>query len=150
MSGETEAPVSGWTVDTLREHLSQRISDLDRLLSARMDDADKAITRADSASEQRFASVNEFRGALSDQQRDLLRRGEYTTAHEALIERVTALTERVVAMELRLTSRLDRGEGITSGASVQRTERRLDMGQVIAVIAVIAAIAAVVISAVHR
>lgn len=142
MSGETEASVSGWTVDTVHQHLSQRLTDLDRLLSRRMDDADKAIqaalvsaekavTKAETASEKRFEGVNEFRGVLQDQQRDLLRRSEYTAAHEALIERLNALAERLTSLELRLTSRLDQGEGADRGAHEDRAERRLDTGTVL-------------------
>jgi lipopolysaccharide export LptBFGC system permease protein LptF len=138
VSGETEASVSGWTVDTLREHLTQRLNDQGLALNRRMDDADKAInaalvsaekavTKAETASEKRFEGVNEFRGVLQDQQRDLLRRGEYNSTHEALSDRVTALTDRLAALELRLTSRLDLNQGSTDGSSETRTERRLDL-----------------------
>jgi len=54
------------------------------------------------------------------------------TTQKGLEDRLAELKERV-----------DRGEGNTSGAAVERTERRLDLGQVIAVIAVIIAVVSV-------
>ena len=128
MSGETEANISGWTVDTLHQHLSRRMDDLDRALSRRMDDSDKAIsaalvsaekavTKAESASERRFESVNEFRAALADQTSTLVSRTEYLTAHKGLEDKLAAVSERLGSLELRLTSRLDQGEGADRGGA---------------------------------
>jgi hypothetical protein len=161
VSGETEASVSGWTVDTLREHLTQRITDTDRMLSRRMDDADKAIqaalasaekavAKAETANERRFEGVNEFRKALSDQTSTFIPRVEYDTAHDALSARVNASAERVAALELRLTSRLDRGEGSDAGAAGQRSDQRLNMSQVIAAIATLAAVLGFILYAVKK
>jgi hypothetical protein len=161
MSGETGAVQSGWTVDTLREHLTQRITDVDRMLSRRMDDADKAIqaalvsaekavTKAEAASERRFEGVNEFRKALADQTATFLTRAEYDAAHEGLAERVSLNADRVAALELRLTSRLDRGEGSDAGAAGIRTEQRLNMSQVIAAIATLAAVLGFILYAVKK
>lgn len=188
MSGETEASVSGWTVDTLREHLAQQITaardemrqqvadvrdvtrqqvtdqrdftrgaadDMRRLLDERyatqtkaldaafkaaeqavavaLANAEKATGKAELAAERRFESVNEFRKALADQTATFLPRPEYDTAHAALAERVTGLSDRLSALELRLTSRLDRGEGSEAGASGQRNETRLNAGAVIGI-----------------
>jgi hypothetical protein len=161
MSGETEASVSGWTTDTLREHLTQRLADLDRALSRRMDDADKAIqaalvsaekavVKAETASEKRFEGVNEFRKALSDQTATFIPRSEYDAAHAALSDRVSANADRVAALELRLTSRLDRGEGADVGAAGQRTDQRLNMSQVIAGIATLVAVVTLVLYVVKK
>jgi hypothetical protein len=151
VSGETEASVSGWTTDTLREHLTQRITDVDRMLSRRMDDADKAIqaalvsaekavTKAESATEKRFEGVNEFRQALADQSATLIPRAEFDAAQKALSTQVTANTERMAALELRLTSRLDLGQGADAGAAGQRGEQRLNISQVIAALGFLAAV----------
>jgi hypothetical protein len=156
VSGETGAVQSGWTTDTLREHLTQRIADLDRALSRRMDDADKAIqaalvsaekavTKAESATEKRFEGVNEFRQALADQSATLIPRAEFDAAHKALTTQVTANTERMTALELRLTSRLDLGQGADVGAAGQRTDQRLNMSQVIAAIATLAAVISLIL-----
>ena len=158
MSGETEASVSGWTTDTLREYLIQRITDQDRALSRRMDDADKAIqaalvsaekavTKAETASEKRFEGVNEFRKALSDQTSTFISRTEYGAAHKGLEYRLTAAAERMAALELRLTSRLDLGEGSDRGQSTARGEQRVTVSQVIAALAVAAAVVSIILYA---
>jgi hypothetical protein len=78
VSGETESEVSGWTTDTLKDHLDNRINAIDRFLNIRIDSqadkvelalaaSERAITKADIATEKRFDGVNEFRQSLSDQ-----------------------------------------------------------------------------------
>ena len=205
MSGETEASVSGWTVDTLHSHLLSRMEDMRDTLrqeiarerdfaSIRLDDlraatrsqsddririlderyatqtkaldaafkaaeqavavalsnAEKATAKAELAAERRFESVNEFRKALTDQTATFIPRAEYDTAHAALTERVTSSADRVAALELRLTSRLDRGEGSDAGAAGQRTDQRLNMSQVIAGIATLVAVVTLVLYVVKK
>lgn len=200
MSGETEASVSSWTVDTLREHVLQKLADQRDALRQQIDDqrasvrqqtddlrgsfrqqtddlrrmlderyatqtkaldaafkaaeqavqtalvsAEKAVTKAESAADKRFDLINEFREALTDQTATFLPRIEYDAAHQALVDRINLAGERIGALELRLTSRLDISEGSVSGGAYSRTERRLDLGQVIAVVAVIVAIVSVMI-----
>jgi ElaB/YqjD/DUF883 family membrane-anchored ribosome-binding protein len=161
VSGETESNVSGWTTDTLHSHMAQRLNDVDRMLSRRMDDADKAIQaalaaaekatdKANDANEKRFEGVNEFRRALADQTGTFIPRTEYDAAHSALTDRVDANAERMAALELRLTSRLDRGEGSDAGAAGQRGEARLNMSQVIAAIATLAAVISFIYAVVKK
>ena len=171
--------MSGWTVDTLRESLTQQISDqreasrqqvddLRRMLDERyatqtkaldkaftaaeqavtvaLANAEKATIKAEAASERRFASVNEFRAALADQAATFLPRGEYEAGNAAVADRIAAGYERLTALELRLTSRLDKGDGTVSGAASYRSERRLDGGQMIQVLIVLVAVAAVVVA----
>ena len=54
----------------------------------------KAIDKADAATEKRFDSVNEFRKTLSDQATNFLGRLEYEANHNALTDRISALTSR--------------------------------------------------------
>lgn len=161
MSGETEANISGWTVDTLREHLGQRITDQAAALSRRMDDADKAISaalvsaekavvKAEAAAEKRFEGVNEFRRALADQTATFLPRAEYSTAHKALEDRLAVNAERLTALELRLTSRLDLGEGSDRGSAGQRSEQRLNLSTVIAAVATLAAVLSFILYALKK
>ncbi len=160
--------MSEWTVDVLREHLSEKISDtreharqqiLDlremtrqqaedhrRMLDERyatqtkaldaafkaaeqavavaLSNAEKATTKAEAAADKRFDAVNEFRQVLTDQTSTFLPRTEYDAAHKALTDRLATLSERMSALELRLTSRLDRGEGTEAGERRQVTETR--------------------------
>ena len=193
------ADTSGWTVDTLREYLNEKVSDtrdftrqqiLDlrdmtrqqaedhrRMLDERyatqtkaldaafkaaeqavavaLSNAEKATTKAEAAADKRFDAVNEFRQVLSDQTSTFLPRIEYDTAHAALIDRINGMSDRLSALELRLTSRLDRGEGQEAGASRNVTQAResklaAKSGTAIflQVLVVVIAVAAIIISVV--
>lgn len=60
--------VEGWTLDTLKEHLESRIVSTEKSVTIAMAAADKAVTKAEVATEKRFDGVNEFRNAMKDQQ----------------------------------------------------------------------------------
>lgn len=114
----------GWTLDTLEKYLSSEISGIKETLREQDDrnrerfaaakeqvtlalvGADKAITKADIATEKRFEGVNEFRQTLADQASNLMPRAEYTVQHQALSEKVglidTRFTERVTLVDNRL------------------------------------------------
>lgn len=53
--------------------------------------SDKAITKAEIATERRFESVNEFRAQLADQATTFLRRDQYDAAHRPLADRLSEL-----------------------------------------------------------
>lgn len=95
MSGETERQVSGWTVDTLKEYIEQRFTDQDKAVQAALLAAKEAVLKAETASEKRFESVNEFRGQLADQTATLIPRAEADTRFSALGEKVSDLTDRI-------------------------------------------------------
>lgn len=106
MSGETQRDESGWTVDTLKEHITQRFQDNQKALEAALVSQEKAvaaalaatkeaINKAEVATEKRFESVNEFRQALTDQTNSFLPRLEYNAQHKALEEKVDTLTARM-------------------------------------------------------
>ncbi len=117
MGGETEASVSGWTVDTLRAHLTSAIEGNDRryaahfaaqevAMSAALAAAEKAVLKAEMASERRFEAVNEFRAQLADQAATFIPRIEAEA-------RIARNTEDLTS----LASRLDRYEGRSGGLS---------------------------------
>jgi len=124
-----EEPCSphGWTVDTLETHLSEKISALDRYCvtsfaqsKERVDMAlaasDKAITKAELATDKRFDAVNEFRAALSDQTRDFMPRSVYDVQHKSMSERLEIIAASVTTMNSRLVGK---SEGISSvGATI--------------------------------
>lgn len=123
MSGETEQSVSGWTVDTLKAHFDILFAQIDlryqqrydaqgKALEAAMLAAEKAVQtaltaaekagrKAETAADKRFESVNEFRAQLADQAGTFMPRAEYETSHQALEDKVGALTERVNLAEGR-------------------------------------------------
>lgn len=66
--------------------------------------ADRAVAKAEVASEKRFDSVNEFRNTLADQQRTLMPRAEVEIVIKSLEDKITGLN-----------SRLDKYEGQKTG-----------------------------------
>lgn len=117
MGGETDASVSGWTVDTARAHLASIIDANDRryaarfaaqevAMSAALAAAEKAVLKAEMASERRFEAVNEFRAQLADQAATFIPRIEAEA-------RIARNTDDLAG----LASRLDRYEGRTGGVA---------------------------------
>lgn len=110
MAGETGEKVSGWTVDTLKEHMTQRFADQDKAVQAALLAAKEAVLKAEVASEKRFESVNEFRQQLSDQTNTFLTRNEYAANHSALEDKLTGVVDR-----MNLADGKTKGSDITMG-----------------------------------
>jgi hypothetical protein len=66
--------------------------------------SEKAVTKAEVSTEKRFDSVNEFRKTLADQATEFLTRREYSSTHQALVDKIGDLRE-------------SRSEGIGRGAT---------------------------------
>lgn len=98
MGGETEAQVSSWTVDSLKEHLEQRIDDLAARLLERQEAQDKAILKSEVQMEKRFDSVNEFRGQLADQVKTFMTRETYEVGHAALESKVSLVENMITGI----------------------------------------------------
>jgi hypothetical protein len=133
-----------------KEAVTAALTAADRAVQAALISAEKAVNKAEDAAGERFKAVNEFRQTLTDQAATFLTRAEYDAAHKAVDDRINANADRVAALELRLTSRLDRGEGSDSGAATTRTEQRLNLSQVIAAVAVLVAIASVIVLVIRK
>jgi len=110
MSGETERNVSGWTVDTLKQHMDQRFIESDERLRIRITTAEAAVNKAEVATEKRFEGVNEFRKTLSDQTATFMSRLETEQRVNALAEKIVALTDR-----LNMSDGQEAGSKITMG-----------------------------------
>lgn len=109
--------------------LEERLSGLDRLVEARfvavsatgeaqadkvvlaLAAADKAVLKAEAATSERFAAVNEFRQTLSDQAGSFINRDQF----EALRETLAALAARLDRIEGRSTG-ISAGWGYLLGA----------------------------------
>jgi hypothetical protein len=124
--------MSDWTVDTLREHITTVLEEMNsryeqrfldsktaldiaftaqkELVASALGAADKAVIKAEVAAEKRFDSVNEFRALVSDQQRTLMPRSEAEIVFRSLSEKIDAL---------RLSERGEKGksEGTKEGSS---------------------------------
>ncbi len=133
MSGETEASVSGWTVDTLRQDLSRILDEMDRryqqryeaqqegvaaalaaqekAVNAALIAADRAVIKAELAAEKRFESVNEFRATLSDQAANLMPRLEAESRIQTIADKLAEVTDRLNRSE-------GKGTGLASAGSI--------------------------------
>jgi tetrahydromethanopterin S-methyltransferase subunit G len=89
----------------------QRFSDMERALQAALASSEKAILKAETSTEKRFESVNEFRSTLSDQANQFMTRNEA----QALFQRVTDRIEDMNARIDSLNSREDKRSGKSSG-----------------------------------
>jgi hypothetical protein len=112
--------------DWLRREIDQRLAAMGQQTE---------LTR--SAMEHRLNGMNEFRDQLRDQAATFMPRTEYTGLHRALEDRLSDLADRMAALELRLTSRLDQGDGASQGASETRSEYRLNINTVIQALALL-------------
>ncbi len=112
MSGETEGDPSGWTIDSLHQHLARMSDERDRRYEQRFDAQQRAtemalsatkeaVLKAEHASDKRFDGVNEFRAQLSDQAAMLMPRMEADQRLAALTERVSDLTTVVTKIQGR-------------------------------------------------
>jgi len=96
----------------------------DKAVQAALAAAEKAALKAEMAAGDRFKAVNEFRGQLADQAATLISRVEHAAEFKSLNDKLTALADRMNALELRLTSRLDLGQGHDEGSSSHALEKR--------------------------
>lgn len=99
MSGVTEPQVV-----TLREYIDVRFEAAENSVAAALSAADRAVAKAEAASERRFDSVNEFRSTLADQARLLMPRSETEQA-------LHAINDKLDTLSARLNQRDDRGSG---------------------------------------
>ena len=79
-------------------------------ISAALNAADRAVLKAETATEKRFESVNEFRGTLDNQQRTLIPRSEVDVLVRGLEEKISSITKII--------------DGLQAESREQRSERR--------------------------
>jgi hypothetical protein len=103
--------MSEWTVDTLKEHFDALREDDQEAIAAALAAAKEAVIKAEVASEKRFEGINEFRGALNDVVSRNVTRNEWSSSHEALIEKITELQRRADKNE-------GRGSGLSSAGAI--------------------------------
>ena len=96
---------------SLREYVDIRFDAQEKAVLSALAAADRAVAKAEAASERRFESVNEFRAALSDNTRSLMPRTEAEQQLKSMHDSIEKLTERVGKIEAR-------GQGVASGWSL--------------------------------
>lgn len=98
-------------IDTIFENLNTKINSQTQLIQSTLAASEKAITKAEKATEKRFESVNEFRKALNDSQRTYMPRIET----ELLINQLSA---KVDVNTNTLLKRSAEGAGLHKGWTV--------------------------------
>jgi hypothetical protein len=93
------------TVTSLSTRCDDRFTAIDKTVKAAVDSADRATSKAEAAAKDKFESVNEFRKAFGDRERDMMPRLET----ENLMK---ALSQRVDNLENAKQSEVGRGSGI--------------------------------------
>jgi hypothetical protein len=144
----TEPEQHSWTLDTLRIHLMQmigshelrnndRFTSLEQLIAGQdkavqiaMTASDRAVTKAETAAEKRFESVNEFRAALADNARLLMPRAEsetifknqsgrhdsdMATVSDKLSSGLTSMDGRISGLRTDLTQLQGKARGMQAG-----------------------------------
>ncbi len=94
-----DAPVGGWSLDTLRHYIESKLEAIKESVAAALATSDKAITKAEAATEKRLDLLNEFRRLVSDMIADLLPRRESATLLTTLNDKIDALHERMLLIE---------------------------------------------------
>lgn len=148
MGGETEAQVSPWTVDSLKEYLEGKISDLvvrlderkqaqDEAIEQRVGETARALIQVEARNTERaqqwdarLAQLNEIRGQLNDQANTFLTKETYDIAHKSLESKVGTIENLITGLVAK-----------EQGAKEQVTEKRQDnsskIGMIVAVATVI-------------
>lgn len=82
-------------LDEREKRLQERHASLEKGFSLALASADKAIQKAEAATEKRLEGVNEFRATLADQQRLLMPRAEVEVIVKAMTERTNDLKQQL-------------------------------------------------------
>lgn len=96
MSGETEANVSGWTVDTLRVHILALMEAADKRYEQRFEAQEQATLYARQV-------TNEFRGTLSDQASLFMPRAEAIQRADNNSEKIDLLRKDLTAIDKKFS-----------------------------------------------
>lgn len=94
-------------LDEREERNKERFAAMEKFMTGVLAASDKAIIKAETATEKRFESVNEFRAALQDQTSTLVPRSEYNVHHKALLDTITVLADRLNILERTIIPRAE-------------------------------------------
>jgi hypothetical protein len=102
-------------IDANDKNYNQRFDNVSQATSAALASADRANTKAETATEKRFDSVNEFRATLQDQQRTFIPRAEMEITLKGINDKIDINSNGLEA--LRLVQSINQGTklGITQG-----------------------------------
>jgi len=150
--------------DGLRERLQGEITDavehLQRLHEERFAAIAQQFTERDVRSEQEKKAAKEaLDAALLAQKESVSQQNDANTtaatkSETSFTKQIDQIATLIATLEKALTDRItelkeriDRGEGTTAGAGTYRTERRLDLGAILAAFAILVSLATVLVVA---
>lgn len=99
------------------KNYNQRFENVIQATQAALAAADRAVNKAETASEKRFDAVNEFRATLADQQRNLMPRNETELLIKALNEKIDSLNLTTISRQSQSVGQKE-GIGIITGVAV--------------------------------
>lgn len=102
-------------IDANDKNYNQRFENVIQATSNALAASDRAVSKAEGASEKRFDAVNEFRATLADQQRNLMPRNEVEIMMKAMNDKIDALNITTIS---RKSEDIGRGEGMAKIALV--------------------------------
>ncbi len=105
-------------LERLEIFYSRRFEDLDAKTTLALAAADKAVTKAEIATEKRFEGVNEFRSTLADQAARLMPREEAVSKFENLEKDIGSLDKEIQTLR-------EQRSGVT-GRELQRDKNQHD------------------------
>jgi hypothetical protein len=106
-------------IERLEVFYTRRFEDLDAKTTLALAAADKAVTKAEIATEKRFEGVNEFRSTLADQAANLMPRAEAMSKFDNVYKDIDSLEKDVQKMR-------EQGSTVT-GRELQRDQSRQDI-----------------------
>ena len=102
---------SEWTLKSIKTLMDERESrNVERFASmklaidAALAASQRAIEKAETATEKRFDSVNEFRKTLSDQTATFISRNEYGIQQQSMVDKINSFEKLLGVQQLQLTS----------------------------------------------
>lgn len=124
---ETARGTSGWTTETLYVHMMAMLAAAEAKNQQQFRDAKEAIQIAQIASQSAINkseandskwrdNSNEWRQAMDDREVKFMPRLEYSSAHQSLIDRISAVENRIITIESRGMG-LKQGWGFLVGAA---------------------------------
>jgi hypothetical protein len=78
-------------IETNDKNYNQRFDFVSEATKSALSASDRAVTKAEMATEKRFDAVNEFRSTLADQQRNFIPRAEVTVIVKSVTDRLEKL-----------------------------------------------------------
>lgn len=84
-----------WNIKTLKEHLEILIKERDLKMQQHFESLDRAVNKAETATEKRFESVNEFRSQLADQSRTFIPRLEVEGLLKSMNDKISDLAKLI-------------------------------------------------------